>query len=129
MVPFVLKFVSRLQSQRVQIKSTYIVFMAHLDLYYLAFPEDRTLNKALVYGIFILETLQAILLLIGKLYIFLSLASSHDDFLQGVILPFLVFQPVELAGKAIFDIIWVAIPLLGGLGMVSHIKSSFSFDL
>ena len=91
--------------------------MTCLDLYYLAFPEDRTLNKTLVYGVCILETVQAILLLIGKLYIPLSLASSHNDFLQGVILPFLMLQP-GLASKIIFDIMWIAIPLLGGLGMV-----------
>ena len=36
-----------------------------------------------------------------------------------------MLQP-ELVGETIFDILWIAIPLLGGLDMVSQIKSNFN---
>ena len=100
--------------------------MAHLDLYYLAFPEDRTFNKALVYGVFILETLQSILLLTGNTYMTYALLPSHHDLPALSHLGLQVNQVSVFQYHTIFNMLWVAIPLLGGLGMVSQIKSSFN---
>jgi hypothetical protein len=72
-------------------------------MYYLAFPEDRPLNKILVYGVYFLETVQAILLLYNgiPIYNFRSLISTYE-------LP----EPDS-------TVLWTAVPLLGGIGMFS----------
>ena len=82
----------------------------HLDFYYLAFPEDRTSNKVLVYGVYVLETTQALLLLSGGVYI-----AKHQKF-GG--------SPYELPSKYGL-LVWAAIPLLGGFGMVWELNLKF----
>lgn len=67
-------------------------------MYYLTFPEDRPSNKVLVYSVFIMETMQTILLLYHGIlmysdpYTFKYLFSPAWSFIQ-----------------------WTAIPLLGGI--------------
>jgi hypothetical protein len=72
-------------------------------MYYLAFPEDRLLNKILVYGVYFLETVQAILLLYKGIAIY-----NVYNFILRYGLP----EPDGIA-------LWTAVPLLGGIGMFS----------
>ncbi|KAF8233005.1 hypothetical protein L208DRAFT_912873 [Tricholoma matsutake] len=76
----------------------YGALCAQVYLYYLTFPEDRPSNKVLVYSVFIMETMQTILLLYHGIlmysdpYTFKYLFSPAWSFIQ-----------------------WTAIPLLGGI--------------
>ena len=77
-----------------------------LDLYYLAFPNDRVLVKAFVYGLFTLETAQTIIM-------------SHDA---------TIFLGVEFANPAQLDLArlqWLSIPFMGSIGMCRHCMSVF----
>lgn len=101
-----LKFVSERVNTEISIFLT-----IYLDLYYLAFPEDRTLNKALVYGVFILESVQVILLLIDGMYTYRPfVVLSHGPGIQPMQF---VVQPSKVT-----MIIWTSIPVLGTTGMV-----------
>ncbi|KAF8227903.1 hypothetical protein L208DRAFT_1294303, partial [Tricholoma matsutake] len=73
----------------------YGALCAQVYLYYLAFLEDRTLNKVLVYSVFMIETVQTMLLLQSGifLYDFYSVPSLWPD----------------------DTTLWIAIPLLGGI--------------
>ncbi|KAF8232135.1 hypothetical protein L208DRAFT_1273638, partial [Tricholoma matsutake] len=75
----------------------YGALCAQVYLYYLAFPEDRPLNKVLVYSVFMVETLQSMLLLHGSI-------RTYD-----VTSPLLfLIGPYDIT-------LWIAIPLLGGI--------------
>ncbi|PPQ81757.1 hypothetical protein CVT25_013618, partial [Psilocybe cyanescens] len=52
------------------------VLTVQVYFYYLAFTKDSFYNKAVVYGIFILETVQTIM---GFKYLFLSLVYGYMD--------------------------------------------------
>ena len=84
------------------------------DLYYLAFPEDRALNKVLVYGIFLAETAQVALLLCTGVPIYAGFQHLYRYSL-----------PREEG-----TVMWAAVPLLGGIGMIPQIcKLSSVTDL
>jgi hypothetical protein len=70
------------------------------DLYYLAFPQDKPLNQALAYSVYLIETAQAILLLYNGISIY--------DFQDTVIIP-------DLRDNA--SSLFSAVSLLGGIGM------------
>ncbi|KAF8240512.1 hypothetical protein L208DRAFT_1384270 [Tricholoma matsutake] len=76
----------------------YGALCAQVYLYYLAFPEDRPLNKVLVYSVFMMETVQTMLLLQIGIFVY--------DFPSIHILPTIWPDDVTL---------WTAIPLLGGI--------------
>jgi hypothetical protein len=101
-----------------------MILLFILDLYYLAFPDDKTSKKVLVYSIYLLETVQAILLLMSDIYSYGYLAgympvtTSNGDII-------FTFRPPDGA-SVVFNSSWVGIPLLGGLGMVSQMKSQSS---
>lgn len=83
-----------------------------LDLYYLAFPDDKTSNKVLVYGVYILETVQAIVLVFIGIYVYIPAAPGTSSLSTSTIQDFVGMNPV-------YEAHWVAIPFLGGLGMYS----------
>ncbi|TFK37454.1 hypothetical protein BDQ12DRAFT_608009, partial [Crucibulum laeve] len=72
------------------------ILLGQVYLYYLAFPNDRTHIKCLVYGIFVLETTQTILIV-------------HDTFL-GFVVHFgdrIALTKVQMA--------WFSVPILGSI--------------
>ena len=81
-----------------------------LDLYYLAFPGDRIINKALVYSIYFMETVQAIFLLTVGIdrYSYSEETGSYGAY------------------TIIAALDWTAIPFLGGFGTVSQLNFQFS---
>ncbi|KAF9460669.1 hypothetical protein BDZ94DRAFT_1311320 [Collybia nuda] len=74
----------------------YGALSVQIYIYYLAFPKDRLAHKILVYGVFILETLQAVLI-------------AHDVFASFVdgFSDFKVLTDMHLS--------WFAIPVLSGI--------------
>jgi hypothetical protein len=77
------------------------------DNYYLAFPKDRLYVKALVYSLFVVETLQTIL-------------NSHDLFKmygEGF------GNPAALED---LHFSWFSIPILSGIGMGHKTKPSYN---
>lgn len=75
-----------------------------LDLYYLAFPSDRTIIKSVVYGIFLIEIFQTILV-------------THDAFaIFGY-----GFGSFESLTKMYFD--WFTVPVMSGIGECSYSDS------
>ncbi|KAF8232964.1 hypothetical protein L208DRAFT_1269405, partial [Tricholoma matsutake] len=76
----------------------YGALCAQVYLYYLAFPEDRPLNKVLVYSVFIMETMQTMLLLYSGILMY------TDQYTFNYL-----FSPVW------HFIQWTAISLLGGI--------------
>ncbi len=77
-----------------------------LDLYYLAFPKDRKFTKYLVYGIYIVEFVQTILV-------------SHDIFAMfgyG-------FGNIEALTEVHFN--WLIIPIMSAVGTSSIVPLVF----
>lgn len=68
-----------------------------IDVYYLAFPNDRTIYKALVYGAFLLEATQT----------FMFTSSAFRTFAIGFGNPDVLDQ---------IDILWFSLPIMSGLG-------------
>jgi hypothetical protein len=81
------------------------------------------LTKALVYGVYILETVQAILLLVDGIYISRSSFVMSSGGLGVQFLPKISPSILQAQRSAIFNIMWTAVPLLGGLGMFSQVNS------
>ncbi|KAF8963780.1 hypothetical protein BDZ97DRAFT_1819156 [Flammula alnicola] len=73
-------------------------------LYYLAFPNDRPRNKALVYGAYILESTQT----------FLLTSSAFRSFAKGFGNPQVLDQ---------VDILWFSVPIISGI--VAFVAQSF----
>jgi hypothetical protein len=79
-------------------------------LYYLAFPDDRLLNKILVYSVWLIETTQAMILLsIGWLLYEFSPLMEPGQF------ALLAGGSEHWQGNAVA---WTALPLIGGIGML-----------
>lgn len=69
-----------------------------LDVYYLAFPKDRTVIKSLVYGVYVIQTVQTILV-------------THDAFngyAKG-------YGRATVLNSAQLE--WLAVPIFSGIGM------------
>ena len=87
-----------------------LLILAFPDLYYLAFPEDRALNKALVYGVSFLETVQAMFLLSEGILVY-DIASRHDSLFS--------IEPSH-PNRWVPISTYSAISLIGGIGMSSE---------
>jgi hypothetical protein len=77
-----------------------------LDLYYLAFPNDRVFTKVFVYGLFALETAQTAII-------------SHDE---------IIFLGVEFANSGQLDLLrlaWLSIPFMESIGMHGYRMAVF----
>lgn len=86
-----------------------------LDLYYLAFPDDRVFNKVLVYGVFCLETVQTIILSrVGvEIYALWTTPSYQDPFGWPRPYPEIVIVPPD---ADTYLLTWISLSVLGGLG-------------
>jgi len=73
--------------------------MNHADLYYLAFPNDRVYMKGLVYGIYILEVTQTVLII----------ETGFRHFVTG-------FGVVEVFDRV--EVLWLSIPIFTAIGKV-----------
>ena len=69
-------------------------------LYYLAFPNDRAFIKCLVYGIYILEFIQSVLIVEKGFWIFVT---SFGD-----------IEAIDLVGTT-----WLSVPILTAIGKLS----------
>lgn len=67
------------------------------DIYYLAFPHDNRYNKILVYAIFLVETVQTVLI-------------THDSFHSFAI----GYGNINVLNSAQLE--WIAIPIMSGAG-------------
>ncbi|KAF8963770.1 hypothetical protein BDZ97DRAFT_2075663 [Flammula alnicola] len=82
----------------------YGVLSMQVYLYYLAFPNDRPRNKALVYGAFLLESAQS----------FLFMTGAFRSFAKGFGNPQVLDQ---------VDILWFSVPIMSGI--VAFVAQSF----
>ena len=73
--------------------------MNHIDLYYLAFSNDRMYMKSLVYGIYVLEVTQTILII----------ETGFRHCVTG-------FGDVEVFDRV--EVLWLSIPIFTAIGKV-----------
>lgn len=78
------------------------------DLYYLAFPKDPRRNKLLVYGVYLLELVQTVMLTHSAFTVF---GFGYGDLSQ--------FNNVDLA--------WFEVPIISGIGK-NHLSYYFSIS-
>ena len=75
--------------------------LENADLYYLAFPDDRVYTKGLVYGIYLLEVIQSVLMVEMAFRNFVTRLGDVE-----------VFDQVET--------MWSSVPIFTAIGKFSH---------